>query len=1165
MEIDERDFSIGLDMDTDEREVQPGYYRYGRNGRSGTSEQDFKKSVEALRGNMQRNTILNEFGEPIPYPYPDGTNRVVGFAEDIRNLSVIFMLWNSNGNHRLIRYSVETTLLSNIIPLTWVGQEYLQWTRYDKIWNAKVVYGHDQDWIIWTNNIGEIKKIRLDIGTAYVNLAISALEPQLIDFPKRPPNLPPTLELVTQDDTVSFIAGKGWQFIYQYVYDDDSLSIWSPISDVMIVDSVATAIRVSFNTGHFTVKAVNIAVREGNGSSATGTTVPQWYTIYTLRAQGNDTIATYDFLNTELRTAVARIDTDKLFEAIPDHAGCMEMADTNQLVVGDITQGKDNPTITASPTDGILAVNNYNIGPLGGNDTVLEATYVERQYTIDPLIIPEAKFQMISPPTLIKSGVLFDDDTQVSFYKTYPTGPIFAEIIVNISMEMVVVGTLSADIRVDLVNDGNVISTETYIVGGAPPQPFSFFHAVKTFLVQSGAVYVVVTYLGLGGTGAVEVLADSTIQVNIINAVVPTFKDNGQARLGIVYFDDFMRSGGVIKIETVPFTPIEGIVGDISDTHIYAPFVELSIRNRPPVWAKYYAIVMKETQVGFGWFTMSNVDNTSGKTVFTYDFMPAGFEAQKGDYIRIIGFNVKPNKGFYAVVQPGEYTPLLVDSVDTSTKTITINGNYNLDNDYTWIVEIYRNVQKPDIYFETKLFEIGDPGLATRYHKADIQNQDPNNPMVPAQTNIYGDLYFRYNTEFPVYTPYYNEGFESNYWNRGRVEIFVENMKSRRYFNFGRWGGKLLPATQINNLAVFDEGNIFSVDQKFGTIKGMRQLGYTMKIIQEKNANSAYINRREIQNADGSTQLAVTDSLIGTINPSTQGYGTMHAGSLVRYGNALFYFDQINGMMIRDSGEGGYPISNYGAQRKFREWGEMCTDAGNNDDGIPFFDVIAGVDGKTRYIYISLVEQTDDYSNKSETLSFFEPKESQPINQWKFFHDYALTDEDDNEQPLDMYMWVGQYALTCINGLSWEQNVLEDEEGNPIYLRFFGQDRPFIITGVENMLATKVKTGMYHSMHVNRNVDNTIFRIMDSTMYSNGMESQTNGASYSYKEAIYYAAIKRDAFTKGVPLTDEARRLQIASGRPLKGNSMTYQMTWNGNDYVVLFSSGIGVNPSEKS
>ena len=194
-----------------------------------------------------------------------------------------------------------------------------------------------------------------------------------------------------------------------------------------------------------------------------------------------------------------------------------------------------------------------------------------------------------------------------------------------------------------------------------------------------------------------------------------------------------------------------------------------------------------------------------------------------------------------------------------------------------------------------------------------------------------------------------------------------------------------------------------------------------------------------------------------------------------------------------------------------------------------------------------------------ETISFEEKN-----NRWKFFHDYYL-ESGDIKTPIDMYSKMGQNMFMSINGRIWESNELVDNNGLPVYLNFFGEDRDFTITGVSNIEPTKVKIFLTHSIHSNRIPNFVLLNILPSAMYPLGMESELKPANYALREGVYYADIKRDAFTKGLPLTVQARREQIASGRPLRGQSTAFKMTWEGNDYVVVFTSGIGVVPSELS
>ena len=521
------------------------------------------------------------------------------------------------------------------------------------------------------------------------------------------------------------------------------------------------------------------------------------------------------------------------------------------------------------------------------------------------------------------------------------------------------------------------------------------------------------------------------------------------------------------------------------------------------------------------------------------DFIP-----QKGDYVRIIGVSSPYNPQIFEELKVYEY--------DASTKTLKVDGV--LDYPTNCYIEVYRIKSISPFYFEQKIFQIGNPGLSTRFHQADIQNQSPTNPStIPAITNIYGDVYQRITNGIYGYSKSYSQAYESDYWNKGRPAIEITNGGRKRLINGIRWGGQLFPNTFVNNMSAFDAGNYASTNQAFGVINAARLRGYTLRIFQESNTSSAYLNRRNITNADGSDQLVLTDSLITQINPSQQYYGTIHKGSVIMYGDDIYFFDAINGIMVRDAENGQMPISNYGAQKYFRDLAELGRTLGDNHD------IICGFDEKTQQLFVSLVEHTDSYTNKSQTISFYEAE-----NRWKFFHDHAVT-VGNNQQPIEMYSKMGNNMFMFLNGRCWESNELVDGNGNPVYLKLFGEDREFVLTGVSNIEPVKVKIFLAHSIHTNRTPNFVLIKTPTSAMYPLGMESELLPANYALREGVYYADIKRDAFTKGTPANPTQRKEQIAGGRPIRGNSMTYQMSWGGNDYVVLFTSGVTVIPSEKS
>ena len=84
-------------------------------------------------------------------------------------------------------------------------------------------------------------------------------------------------------------------------------------------------------------------------------------------------------------------------------------------------------------------------------------------------------------------------------------------------------------------------------------------------------------------------------------------------------------------------------------------------------------------------------------------------------------------------------------------------------------------------------------------------------------------------------------------------------------------------------------------------------------------------------------------------------------------------------------------------------------------------------------------------------------------------------------------------------------------------------------------------------------------------MYPNGMYSRLKPANYKYREGVFYADIKRDAFTKGFTTNETQIRTQIASGRPLRGHVCLCRITFRNSNYTKLFTTSLGMTPSELS
>ena len=121
----------GLDADSDNRYVDETDYRYALNIRNGVAYAGKQSVATNVKGN-----------ELVAYTLPAGTNKVVGAYNDTQQNTVIYFVWNSNGNDQILRYYPDT----NEIKL--IAQYDLGWTAATKITsisliNAKLLYWCD--------------------------------------------------------------------------------------------------------------------------------------------------------------------------------------------------------------------------------------------------------------------------------------------------------------------------------------------------------------------------------------------------------------------------------------------------------------------------------------------------------------------------------------------------------------------------------------------------------------------------------------------------------------------------------------------------------------------------------------------------------------------------------------------------------------------------------------------------------------------------------------------------------------------------------------------------------------------------------------------------------------------------------------------------------------
>ena len=249
--------------------------------------------------------------------------------------------------------------------------------------------------------------------------------------------------------------------------------------------------------------------------------------------------------------------------------------------------------------------------------------------------------------------------------------------------------------------------------------------------------------------------------------------------------------------------------------------------------------------------------------------------------------------------------------------------------DHNVIVQIYRlnkNNQTP-LYFEFgECLDILNPHTANRMHQGGKQLgvspllQQDQTATLPAKGLFnQGDAYifarFMVNNSFSLLFPCESNSF-SDWYDSESISIGLpievnENARRTVYISNIIPGGKYITNTNVNELSKFDSSDGFDVPIRFGAINSIKEVGYTLKILQDNKPSSIYIGRAGItQPSTGSNDiLSSKDTVLGTLITPNSNFGTIHPTSVARYEDNLFYYDALSGAIIRDAGNGAQSIS----------------------------------------------------------------------------------------------------------------------------------------------------------------------------------------------------------------------------------------------------------------
>lgn len=147
----ENNFRGGRNVDDDLKVLPEGDFLLAYNCHIGTTNQSHTGSVENVKGNTLVSFLL-----------PAGTNRCIGKCVDAQRKAIVFFLYNSNGDHSIRRFFVDTNIVELIIQDPVLG---FRPERRNRIHSSNIV----EEKLYWVNLALFPCKINMERAIGYLN------------------------------------------------------------------------------------------------------------------------------------------------------------------------------------------------------------------------------------------------------------------------------------------------------------------------------------------------------------------------------------------------------------------------------------------------------------------------------------------------------------------------------------------------------------------------------------------------------------------------------------------------------------------------------------------------------------------------------------------------------------------------------------------------------------------------------------------------------------------------------------------------------------------------------------------------------------------------------------------------------------------------------------
>jgi hypothetical protein len=1056
------------------------------------------------------------------------TNQCIGSHYDELKQRVFYFNYNSSGYHGIYSYDVKANSISPLLISFVDSQEDI--FGFDPkfpIASINILYRTEEegDVLHWTDRNNRPMKLNIREATISGKTYGTAWKKDYLTVARKMPTKAPVCQYGDSPDAANNLRSKLFQFSYRWVYKDNNKSTWSPwsklfaplsISD-LAVDADPTrnnVISVTYSTGSLDSSKIEISARETIGVTFSDRMIVAVLD-KTKLDMPSDTTRVYNFYNDGTYPFVSQSESLQLFDYVPKKANTQELLNGNILTYGGILEGNTfNGTlsVTAAPGQSLAT-------PSSAPLNIISQDFGRNwKYTFGGLPAAGDVVYLDLTVTVTNDNVFPAETFEETYGYSYT------------------------------VNSGNTLANiKDYFKGVIDAE-------TKLTAVDSGATGILITYI----PGANKITWDvtGTYIIDLVAAVTPTdvnistYKHGSTYKFGLVYFDEFGITNGVVTNESMKVIMPQLSENNIGSSTIpvRSTFVDFEINHAPPSWAKTFSFVRTKnlTVSNFVWATTNKLHKDSDfayMDISTYNANKNGYptyQYAKGDRVKIYGvlngaatnlikdlpildvLTISPEGdsavGYWLKVQ---YSADVMSNWDTSTSTYYIepytpfyNSNiddqfyYEFGENYSIIKDVNNNI----------------------VHEGSGQNQIIGAGVRPAKYTFYrGDVYNRQrNNNHYVIDMSVSDKFSSKVDGNGRTFVIDDYAKETYYPTLIRYSGEYEQGTNINNTNRFAAENIDEYDRQKGDIQRLKSRGQQLRVFQSRACGIVPIDQNVLQTADGGSVVSQSTQVLNKIQYYQGEYGIGEQFcSLASSANADYFTDPVLGCQVRLSTDGITSISETYKAHFFLTDKITKYQKTNNADkfGNGGYAKVLGVYDAFEEEFITVMQGSGS-TIPDYTFGFSEPR-----NAYSAFYDY-------NPE------WITVAGNVII---SWKSGELWVHNNTTAYANFYGVQQTPSIKLVFNQSPNIKKH--YNTLTTLGNT--TWVAPLTSDIVTNmNNNSKLLSTDFNMKDDKYHASFKRDINSVG----------GLYGGKVLKGSWLELNLkATNPQNLVDLYYAELGI------